>query len=165
MSTLSLLGSPVLEENTNQPRFNTAVETMGLPLVKKKISAAINGVQGRKRKSVSNKISTSSSTSFKHSPKIRRTEIKNSENKEDQTVPSINRVASGVGAVADLFNLRQGTQNNSTGMFSSSSTTPPPPQVPEFAFSNMMRKMASKYQQNDLIETMENKSFLDHPQE
>lgn len=119
---------------------------------------------GRKRKSVTNKISTSSSTAFKHSSKIRRTEIKNTENKDDQTVPSINRLASGVGAVADLFNLRQGTQTSSTGIFPSSSTTPPPPQIPEFAFSNMMRKMASKYHQNDSTKLLENKS-MDPPHE
>lgn len=143
--------------------FNTTGENMGLSLIKKKISTT-NGV-GRKRKSISNKISTSSSTTCKHSPKVRRTEMKSLENKEDQTVPSINRLASGVGGVADLFNLRQGTQKNSTGIFPSSSITPPPPQVPEFAFSNMMRKMASKYQQNDLTEFVETNPVLDHPQE
>ena len=90
---------------------------MVLPLVKKKISTPVNGA-GRKRKSISNKINTCSSTASKHSPKVRRTEIKNLENKEDQTVPSLNRMASGVGAVADLFNLRQGTQKNSLNFIS-----------------------------------------------
>ena len=103
---------------------------------------------GRKRKSPNNKTISTSSKKFK-----------NSENKDDQTVPSINRLASGVGAVADLFNLRQ---TSSSGIFPSSSTTPPPPPIPEFAFSNMMRKMASKYNINDSNEVLEKEPII-HP--
>ena len=152
---LYLIGSPVLEEQTSQNRLNTIGQTTGLPLVKKKTSSTVNGA-GRKRKSFNNKVST---------PKVRRTDTKKSECEEDQSAPSLNRLASGVGAVADLFNLRQGGQKNSTGIFTSSSISPPLTQVPEFAFSNMMRKMASKYQQNDLIEVVGTKSLIDNPQE
>ena len=147
-----MLGSP--DETTNFTRPNVNGENLVLPLVKKKPSTPMNGV-GRKRKSTTNK---TSSIAVKYSPKIRKTDIKHLDNKEDQTVPSINRFASGVGAVADLFNLRQGNPPT----FPSSSTTPPPLQIPEFAFSNMMRKMASKYNQSDSSESLENKSS-EHP--
>ena len=153
-----MLGSPNPDETTNFTRPNMTGENLILPLVKKKTSTPMNGA-GRKRKSTTNK---TSSVGVKHSPKIRKTDCKHLDNKEDQTVPSINRFASGVGAVADLFNLRQANPPSSSGIFPSSSTTPPPLQIPEFAFSNMMRKMASKYNQNDSSERVEDKSS-DHP--
>ena len=123
-----------------------------LPLVKKKPAGQMNGA-ARKRKSTA----TKSSIPSKISSKIRKTDTKHIGNKEDQTVPSINRFASGVGAVADLFNLRQGTPQTSNGLFPASSTTPPPVTIPEFAFSNMMRKMASKYNENNSTGSLENK--------
>lgn len=127
------------------------VDTLALPLVKKKISTPSNGV-GRKRKAPTNKTNGS---------KMRKTDLKHFENREDQTVPSLNRLGTGVGAVADLFNLRQVGHSNSRPY---PSTTPPPPPIPEFAFSNMMRKMASKYSQNDISENNEEKN-MNHPYE
>merc|ERR1711997_379189 len=81
-------------------------------------------------------------------------------------VPSINGM--GVGAVADLFNLRQ--QNGSQPQIFSriSSSSSPPPKIPDFAFSNMMRKMASKYQNTESSSNdcaVENMSALDAKQE
>ena len=153
------LGSPNPEETTNIIRPNMSVNTLALPLVSKKISAASNGV-GRKRKATNNK--SASSNSLKNGPKMRKTDFKHFENKDDQTVPSMNRLGSGVGAVADLFNLRQAGHSNSSRPYQS--TTPPPTPIPEFAFSNMMRKMASKYTQNDSSENNDEKN-INHPYE
>ena len=137
-------------------------EKIGLPLIKKTISSTTNSAP-RKRKSTNNKLSAKASLSNKNSSKVRRIEHKSLVQKEDQTVPSMTTLTSGVGAVADLFNLRQGTPRGPNMLLSSSSTTPPPPQVPEFAFSNMMRKMASKYQQNDIKESEDDQPTADNP--
>ena len=151
MKNFKYVGSPNQEESTNIIRANMSTDTLALPLVKKKISAPSTGV-GRKRKAQTNKT---------NGPKSRKIELKHFENRDDQTVPSINRVGSGVGSVADLFNLRQVGHSNPR---SYPSTTPPPPPIPEFAFSNMMRKMASKYSQNDSSDNNEEK-IKNHPYE
>ena len=157
-----MIGSSIFEEKSNSTLLNTMVKKIGLPLIKKKVSPTTNSAP-RKRKSTNNKLSAASSLTNKNSPKIRRIEHKSLVQKEDQTVPSMMTLTSGVGAVADLFNLRQGTPRGPHMLLSSSSTTPPPSQVPEFAFSNMMRKMASKYQQNDMKDSEDDQPTVDNP--
>ena len=137
---------------------------MVLPLVKKKAPTQMTA-PGRKRKSPTTKTNSQAVSGFKPAPKYRRTEMKTSlDNKGDQTVPSINRLlaSGGVGGVADLFNLRQNTQqvDHHIGAFPTSSITPPPTPIPEFAFSNMMRKMASKYNDNEVDDAPENKTVV-----
>ena len=142
-------GSPITDDKTSLTKP---------PVVQKKAPTQMTA-PGRKRKSPTSKTTSQAVNGFKPAPKYRRTEMKTSlENKGDQTVPSINRLlaSGGVGGVADLFNLRQNAQQVDH-IFPTSSITPPPTPIPEFAFSNMMRKMASKYNDNEVDDVPENK--------
>ena len=142
-------GSPITDDKTSLTKP---------PVVQKKAPTQMTA-PGRKRKSPTSKTTSQAVNGFKPAPKYRRTEMKTSlDNKGDQTVPSINRLlaSGGVGGVADLFNLRQNAQQVDH-IFPTSSITPPPTPIPEFAFSNMMRKMASKYNDNEVDDVPENK--------
>ena len=151
-------GSSITDDKISLTKPPSVQDSMVLPLVKKKAPTQMTA-PGRKRKSPTSKTTSQAVNGFKPATKYRRTEMKTSlENKGDQTVPSINRLlaSGGVGGVADLFNLRQNAQQVDH-IFPTSSITPPPTPIPEFAFSNMMRKMASKYNDNEVDDVPENK--------